>query len=99
MEMEVFPQDPNIAETPHRTSDGRTSMAIYIIGGVVVAGFFALLATMLVRVVPQENVGSVNQLFGTLSMAFGTVIGFFFGSSAGSKRNGEILADIAKKRS
>lgn len=98
MEQDLYQQADEPINT-HVTSDGRTSVPMYVIGGIVIVGFFSLLGVMLVRVVPVENVGPVNQLFGTLSMAFGTVIGFFFGSSAGSKRNAEILAEIAKKKS
>lgn len=91
-------EEPTVHVNTHVNTDGKTSVPMYVIGGIVVVGFFSLLGIMLVRVVPAENVGPVNQLFGTLSMAFGTVIGFFFGSSAGSKRSAEILGEIAKKK-
>lgn len=63
------------------------SWAQYILAGVVVVGFFAVLVFMLWR----DKAGS-DMLTGTLAAAFGAVIGYYYGSSASSARKDEILS-------
>lgn len=61
--------------------------AQYILAGIVVVGFFVVLGYMIYR----DKTGA-DLLVGTLAAAFGGVIGYFYGSSAGSARKDELLA-------
>jgi hypothetical protein len=65
-----------------------------VVSVLVVAGFLALVAGMMFRTVPDSQVALV--LFGSLSTAFGSVISYWLGSSAGSKDKDSTLASIAK---
>lgn len=67
--------------------------AQYILAGIVVVGFFGVLVYMLYR----DKTGA-DLLVGTLAAAFGGVIGYFYGSSAGSARKDEILGQQGPKR-
>jgi hypothetical protein len=61
--------------------------AQYILAGIVVIGFFAVMAYMI-----HEDKSGADLLVGTLAAAFGGVIGYFYGSSASSARKDELLA-------
>jgi hypothetical protein len=65
-----------------------------VVSVLVVAGFLALVGGMMFRTVPDSQVALV--LFGSLSTAFGSVISYWLGSSAGSKDKDAMLASIAK---
>jgi hypothetical protein len=67
-----------------------------VVSVLVVAGFLALVAGMMFRTVPDSQVALV--LFGSLSTAFGSVISYWLGSSAGSKDKDAMLATIARGR-
>ena len=57
------------------------------LGGLVVAGFFVALSLMLLR----DKAGA-DILIGSLSAAFGAVVGYYYGSSSGSRDKTELLA-------
>ena len=66
-------------------------VAQYILAGIVVVGFFAVLVLMI-----QQGVrDAVMLMIGTLAAAFGGVIGYYYGSSAGSARKDLLLAQSA----
>jgi len=46
--------------------------------------FFILVGLLMFVVLPEANVGPVNQLFGAMATGFGMVLQYFFGSSKGS---------------
>ena len=71
----------------------------YILGGLLVAGFFALLILLVLRVVPMENKDLLNIVVGALIGSFTSVVGYFYGSSAGSAAKEKTLSDIATKTS
>jgi len=65
-----------------------------VIGGLVVIGFFGILGMLLFR---PENFNELNRepimlMVGALIAAFSGLMGFFFGSSAGSARKTDLLA-------
>jgi hypothetical protein len=65
-----------------------------VIGGLVVVGFFGILGMLLFR---PENFNELNRepimlMVGALIAAFSGLMGFFFGSSAGSARKTDLLA-------
>ena len=59
----------------------------------VTLGFIAILATMTLHALPDSAV--VNVLVGTLATAFGSVVNYWLGSSAGSQVKTQHLASLA----
>lgn len=59
---------------------------------VVTLGFFGLLTLMILGKVQQANSQASILMLGSLSTAWGMVISYYFGSSAGSDRKTELMA-------
>jgi hypothetical protein len=57
----------------------------------VIVGWFLIQWFLLTRLVPAENREIVIRGLGTLDLAVGLVLGYYFGSSAGSARKDEIM--------
>jgi hypothetical protein len=68
-------------------------IAMYILGGLVAIGFFAI---VILLVISGKNEGTLNLLIGALIGAFTSVIHYFFGSSSGSAEKNALL--IEKKQ-
>jgi len=66
-------------------------IAMYILGGLIVAGFFVLLYILLFQKVPESNADVLQISVGALIGAFTGVVSYFFGSSVGSKNKDEML--------
>lgn len=64
---------------------------MYILGGVVVAGTFALLALFIYVEIPEKNEALLNISAGTLLTAFSAVVYYFYGSSKGSSDKTDLL--------
>jgi hypothetical protein len=62
-----------------------------ILAAVVVLGYLAVQWYILAHVVPQEMREIVLRSMGTLDMALGLVLGYYFGSSAGSAEKNRLL--------
>jgi uncharacterized BrkB/YihY/UPF0761 family membrane protein len=63
----------------------------YVLGGLIVACFFTLLILLLYATVPEPNKDILNLVVGALIGSFATVVGYFFGSSAGSAAKNDLL--------
>ena len=63
----------------------------YVLGGLIVAGFFALLILLVLSAVPTENKDLLNLVVGALIGSFSSVVSYFFGSSLGSSKKGQLL--------
>lgn len=63
----------------------------YILGGLIVAGFFVLLSMLIYTQVPEQNKDLLNLVVGALIGSFATVVGYFYGSSLGSSDKNELL--------
>jgi len=59
----------------------------------VTLGFFGVLAYMLFRSIPASGRDSMLLMLGSLSTAWTSVVAYYFGSSAGSDRKTELLAE------
>lgn len=70
---------------------------LYILAWTVIIGFFALMGFLLKIPVPQDQSGVIFMLFGSLSSAFGAVIGYFFGSSKSSADKNEQIGQLRKQ--
>jgi hypothetical protein len=62
-----------------------------VVSVMIVIGFLALTAALMFRQVPDSQVALV--LFGTLSTAFGAVVNYWLGSSAGSKAKDDTIRE------
>jgi len=69
----------------------------YVLGGLIVLGFFALLVMLVVHIVPEQNKDLLNITVGALIGSFAAVVGYFYGSSAGSAAKEKTISDIATK--
>ena len=63
----------------------------YVLGALVVGGFFGLLIALIYIAIPQENKDILNIVIGALIGAFSSIVGYFYGSSLGSKEKNEML--------
>jgi len=63
----------------------------YVLGGLIVAGFFILLYLLISAEVPERNKDLLNLVVGALIGSFATVVGYFYGSSKGSAEKNEML--------
>lgn len=63
----------------------------YILGALIVAGFFALLILLVLSAVPSENKDLLNLVVGALIGSFSGIVSYFFGSSLGSSKKDELL--------
>jgi len=70
----------------------RTDVNLYTLAWVIIVGFFVLVGLLIFRPLPDDSGGVVMTLFGSLAAAFGAVVQYFFGSSAGSAVKTEILS-------
>jgi len=69
----------------------------YVLGSLIVIGFFVLLITLVFTEVPEPNKDLLNLVVGALIGSFATIVGYFFGSSSGSAKKDETIGDIAKQ--
>ena len=68
------------------------TIGTYILSGLITVGFFGLLGTLIFVGVPEQNKDLLNISVGALIGAFtGGVVGYFFGSSSGSKEKTDML--------
>lgn len=69
-----------------------------LLAGLITAGYFGVLFYMLRNGLPQHG-GSEAMLvmLGTLGTAWGGVVAYYFGSSAGSKAKDEAMSQIGKR--
>jgi hypothetical protein len=65
---------------------------MYALGALIVIGFFTVLVGLLQFEVPDGNKDALYLALGSLFSAFAGVVGYFYGSSAGSKRKTDLMA-------
>jgi hypothetical protein len=63
----------------------------YILGALIVSGFFALLILLVLSAVPSENKDLLNLVVGALIGSFSGIVSYFYGSSLGSSKKDELL--------
>ncbi|MEM9171062.1 MAG: hypothetical protein AAGC56_15580, partial [Pseudomonadota bacterium] len=62
-----------------------------ILGGLIIAGFFLVLAAMVARRLPQGAETEFSIMLGALATMTAAVVNYFFGSSAGSREKTRLL--------
>jgi hypothetical protein len=63
----------------------------YILGAMIVIGFFALMYLLLAQAVPEQNKDILNIVVGALIGSFTSIVGYFYGSSLGSADKNDLL--------
>jgi hypothetical protein len=66
----------------------------YILGALIVTGFFILLYLLISKNIPEPNKDLLNLVVGALIGSFATVVGYFFGSSSGSAKKDETISTM-----
>jgi drug/metabolite transporter (DMT)-like permease len=69
----------------------------YVLGALIVAGFFILLYLLISAEVPERNKDLLNLVVGALIGSFATVVGYFYGSSKGSAEKNELINKMPEK--
>lgn len=72
-------------------SDAKKNVPKYILGSIITVGFFILLGLLIFRPIPQGNNEILYLAVGALISAFSLVVGYYFGSSAGSAEKTDLL--------
>lgn len=67
-----------------------------VLATVMIVGWFCIQWYLLEHVIPAEMREIIMRTLGTLDMALGLVLGYYFGSSASGKTKDETIAHIAK---
>jgi len=77
---------------------GKLDLNLYFLAWTLICGFFGLLGVLIFVHVPQDSSGVIYMLFGALSMGFGSVVQYFFGSSAGSAQKSSTIEQMSKAK-
>jgi membrane protein YqaA with SNARE-associated domain len=67
------------------------------IAAVFIGGWFTVQYVLLFHVIPESNRDILLRTMGTLDMVLGAIVGYFFGSSAGSAQKNELFSALADK--
>ncbi len=87
-EARISAQDRANARARQQAMGDRTPA---ILGGIIIAGFFVVLAAMVTRRLPPGAETEFSIMLGALATMTAAVVNYFFGSSAGSKVKTELL--------
>jgi hypothetical protein len=91
-------QDARKRQIEHEQATGKSDTHLYVLAWILVGGFFSLLGCLLFVPIPNDQSGVVAMLFGALSAGFGSVVGFFFGSSRGSQDKSATILNLSGKK-
>jgi hypothetical protein len=78
------------------TSKNLKDIFQYLLGTLIIIGFFWLLLTLVRNPIPSANNNVLNLVVGALIGSFTTIVGYFYGSSKGSAEKTQIIADQNK---
>lgn len=72
--------------------------AMFILGALIAICFFTLLGLLVFKPMPQENKDVLYLAVGALIGFMGTIVTYFYGSSAGSAKKDETLNEASAKK-
>ncbi len=88
--------DARKRQVEHEKATGKTDANLYLLAWTIIFGFFGLTLALLYFGYAgkqiEDKTGVLFMLLGTLSTAFGMVVGYFFGSSKSSAEKSAIIA-------
>jgi len=70
------------------------NIPMYILGIIIVVGFFGLLTILLRKEVPPDNIRMLDIMFGCLVTCFTSVVQYFYGSSRGSSEKNDAITKL-----
>ena len=76
--------DARSRQVQSEKATGKRDVNLYVLAWMVAGLFFDLVGMLMWVVLPEANVGPVNQPFGAMAKGFGMVLQYFFVSSKGS---------------
>lgn len=79
-----------------RAADKAVTPIEHTIAVIVIAGFFGLVGLLAWHAVPAENKDALNISFGALAAAFGSVVAFYFSSTARSREKDQAVTQMAE---
>jgi hypothetical protein len=65
----------------------------YLLGAVIVIGFFVLMIALVYKEIPGQNKDLLNLVIGALIGSFVTIVSYFYGSSKGSAEKNALLPE------
>ena len=66
----------------------------FALAALIVVGFFVLLIVLASMTIPKDNETLLNMTTGALIAAFSMIVGYFFGSSLGSKQKTDMINEL-----
>jgi hypothetical protein len=84
-------QSARAADVEKTKATGRRDYALYSLAALITVGFFSLTGVLCFVALPEGSTQAVFLLFGSLAGAFGSVVGYFFGTSKSSSEKTELL--------
>lgn len=101
LEIEFFKlHNDNTINARQREIELKSSLGVYMQNagaGLVILAFIGLLYGIVFMKMEVQNKELVYTLLGMLGGTVGTIFNYWFGSSAGSTKNNDVLRDLAKK--
>ena len=73
------------------------NVELYILASIIIVATAGFLIMLGLREMPAGNKDAIMMALGALLAAFGTVVGYFFGSSKGSAEKTDALAKVAEE--
>jgi uncharacterized membrane protein YedE/YeeE len=72
--------------------------AMYILGGIITVAFVIFFGLLVFNAIPETNKELLYLIVGSLISAFTTVVGYFYGSSAGSREKNEAINKLQETK-